>query len=249
MTYNLCSRTRARASSVSTPASEKNRPVRDDFGQLIVNLLSCAHAQDKGASFMAPEPMGSPLTSVAGSPKTVTGSPSALKHVHSYSDVVRASSPVNDPWVVRESSTPTSPVAGVSAMSNNIDTGNEDECASPKQTERHESTSNDDHPWIKVFRKGRTRVKNPEPGSEEPRTTAERAEQTPTEEWQRLTGKTPNVSMTNTTAMENTDRGEGNSKGKGIDPQNWGALDDEEFDLKEQRAALESFKTAWDLAS
>lgn len=57
------------------------------------------------------------------------------------------------------------------------------------------------------------------------------------------------VSMRDTTTEEHADRGEGNSKGKGVDPRNWGVLDDEDLDLEEQRAALESFKTARDLAS
>jgi len=54
----------ARASSVSTPTSEKNKPVRDDFGQLIVDLLSSAYAQNKGPSMATGDknPVDSPLT-------------------------------------------------------------------------------------------------------------------------------------------------------------------------------------------
>jgi hypothetical protein len=51
--------------------------------------------------------------------------------------------------------------------------------------------------------------------------------------------------------MREMNLNEGTSKGKGADPQNWGnaMLEDEDLDLEEQRAALESFKTAKEIAS
>jgi hypothetical protein len=51
--------------------------------------------------------------------------------------------------------------------------------------------------------------------------------------------------------MREMNLNEGTSKGKGADPQNWGnaMIEDEDLDLEEQRAALESFKTAKEIAS
>lgn len=79
--------------------------MRDDFGQLIVGLLSSAHALGKGPSLVArPDPPeGSSFTSLASSPRTVIENSSTLEPVHSYSDVVPASSPVIDVKIEQES--------------------------------------------------------------------------------------------------------------------------------------------------
>ncbi|KAG1719770.1 uncharacterized protein EDB91DRAFT_1179744 [Suillus paluster] len=103
-TYNTHSRTRTRASSVSTPAHKKNVKVRDDFGNLIVNLLSSVKTPVEGPRSPAepPNAAGSPLTSEGRSYETENEIQPALRPVRSYSDVVRVRTPSVDPWVDRE---------------------------------------------------------------------------------------------------------------------------------------------------
>ncbi|KAG1781814.1 hypothetical protein EV702DRAFT_1041572 [Suillus placidus] len=193
MTYNLRSRTRARASSVSTPASEKNRLVRDDFGQLIVDLLSSAHAQGKGASLKAGpiDPLDSSLSLLASSPRTIMENPAALGPTRSYSEVVRASSPVSDQDVVQEGIIRPEPIVS-SADNDKIELAeSKNERAELGTVQQPEFTSgdedDDDRPWIQVFRKGRNQAKTPERLSSEPirtsarqsfKTAKERASQT-----------------------------------------------------------------------
>ncbi|KAG1726359.1 uncharacterized protein EDB91DRAFT_1166366 [Suillus paluster] len=76
--YNTRSCTRARASSVSTPAHEKNVKVHDDFGNLIVNLLSSVKTPAEG-----PRSPGQ-------SYETENEIQPTLRPIRSYSDVVRA---------------------------------------------------------------------------------------------------------------------------------------------------------------
>ncbi|KAG1750779.1 hypothetical protein EDB19DRAFT_1676922, partial [Suillus lakei] len=103
--YNLRSRTRARASSLSTPASDKNFKVSEAFGNLIVNLLSSNKTPVEGPGEIAvqPDPVESPLTSAGRSVEIDKEKNSVLRPVRSYSDVVRASGPVLDLRTERES--------------------------------------------------------------------------------------------------------------------------------------------------
>ncbi|KAG0692532.1 hypothetical protein DFH29DRAFT_882346 [Suillus ampliporus] len=245
MSYNLRSRTRARASSVSTPASEK---------------IDRAEAQNKGPSLMAGAnySVESPLSSVAGSPKTITKGSPALRPVRSYSDVVRASSPVSNLQVAQESNVQPNLETGIGKDPNEDLAGSNDEHDSHRVTENeeHELTSSeeddDDRPWIEVLRKGRNRAKTPEALSNEQRETVGKAERMLTQaERQRLAKRNFSVSTRETATTRETDHGEGPSKGKGTDPRNWGTamIEDEDLNLDEQRAALESFRTAKELAS
>ncbi|KAG1784934.1 uncharacterized protein HD556DRAFT_1461102 [Suillus plorans] len=244
MTYNTRSRTRARASSVSTPASEKNEPVRDDYGNFIVNIMTLAQkaAQGSGSAAGTQAPVESPLTSVEGSPGTEMESPSALRPTRSYSDVVRASSPGSDQTVAQESILRPKPMfspAGGNKINELAESGGKrvrsDTAKEPELTSSDED--DDDRPWIQVSHKGRDRAKTPERLYKEPLRNSARRES--------------NVSSQSTPATREMDLGEGTSKGKGVDPRNWGdaMLDEEDLNLEEQRAALESFKTAREIAS
>ncbi|KAG1787100.1 uncharacterized protein HD556DRAFT_1504036 [Suillus plorans] len=243
-TYNLHSRTRARASSVSTPASEKNAPVRDAYGNFIVDLLSLVHEASKGPGTAAKtqEPVESPLTSVGGSPGTKTESLSTLRPTCSYSEVVRASSPGSDRTVAQEITLRPKPIFSPADGDNdNRLTESEGKHVHSDVAKEPELTSSDedddDRPWIQVSCKGRDWAKTPERPSKEPLRTSARCES--------------DVSSQNTPAMRGTNLGEGTSKGKGVDPRNWGdaMLDEEDLDLEEQRATLESFKTVKEIAS
>ncbi|KAG2099239.1 uncharacterized protein F5147DRAFT_777355 [Suillus discolor] len=219
MTYNTRSRTRARASSVSTPASEKNAPVRDDYGNFIVNIMTLAQKAAQGSSSAAgtQAPVESPLTSVEGSPGTEMESPSALRPTRSYSDVVRASSPGSDQTVAQESTLWPKPMFSPVGGNNNnelAESGDKhvrnDMAKEPELTSSDED--DDDRPWIQVSRRGRDRAKTPEGLSRESLRTSTRHE--------------TNISSLNTPAMRETD-----------------------LDIEEQQAALESFKTAKEIAS
>lgn len=166
-TYNLRSRTRARASSVSTPASEKNAPVRDVYANFIVDLLSLADkaAKDPVPVDGTPAPAESPLTLIEGSPRTEAKSPTALETTRSYSKVVRASSPASDHRVGQESMTD---LDGINARANdNVSTpagGTNDHVTFRTANEGSESSGEsddgDDRPWTTVGRRSRRGLKD-----------------------------------------------------------------------------------------
>ncbi|KAG1775050.1 hypothetical protein EV702DRAFT_1047174 [Suillus placidus] len=155
--------------------------VRDDFGQLIVDLLSSAHAQGKGASLKAGpiDPLDSSLSSLASSPRTIMESPATLGPTRLYSEVVHASSPVSDQDVVQEGIIGPEPIVS-SADNDKIELAeSKNERAEWGTVQQPEFTSGDEdddnRPWIQVFCKGRNRAKMPERLSSEPiRTSARR---------------------------------------------------------------------------
>ncbi|KAG1719376.1 uncharacterized protein EDB91DRAFT_1340942 [Suillus paluster] len=246
-TYNLRSRTRVRASSVSTPAHEKNIEVRDDFGNFIVNILSSAQITAEGPSSRAalPDSVESPLTSTGQSERTGSESPSALRPMHSYNDVVCASSPVSDPRVKQENTLALDTITGVE-LDTNADTPVERsidhvtfETASDK-SEHTGSEDNDDHPWTTVQHNKGSRAKTPDILTGAQKSTVQAAERQ-----ERLSQRD-----STTAPSEMSPSGGGPSKGKGIDPGNWGAITNEgEIDIEEQCTALESYRVAKDLAS
>ncbi|KAG1833666.1 hypothetical protein DFJ58DRAFT_847754 [Suillus subalutaceus] len=148
-------------------------------------------------------------------------SPTVLRPVRSYSEVVRASSPENDPRVAQESKMLLNPVGG---DSNKNFAESEDECVSHKRNLYLPAVT---RVMTIALDKGLLQRKK---SGQDPRYT---------------------LNIRESPATKDTDRGEGTSKGKGADPRNWGAalLDDEDIDLEEQRITLESFKTAKELAS
>ncbi|KAG1791608.1 uncharacterized protein HD556DRAFT_1437292 [Suillus plorans] len=254
MTYNLRSRTRARASSVSTPASEKNAPVRDAYGNFIVDIITLAHkaAQGSGPSAGTQAPAESPLTSVEGSPVTEAESPSALRPIRSYSDVVRVSSPASDQRVEQESVVNLSGINIANANESTLAEGTTDHVtfrtANEDSESLEESNDGDDRPWITVDRKGRRDKKDlADQIKESGELTVEQlkvvnaARKSLTEtERRRLGRREANVGQREST-RPTTDT---ESKGKGVDPRNWGALaHEDEIDVEEQRVALESYKT------
>ncbi|KAG1785780.1 uncharacterized protein HD556DRAFT_1456311 [Suillus plorans] len=264
-TYNLRSRTRTRASSVSTPASEKNALVRDVYANFIVDLLSLADkaAKDPVPVDGTPAPAESPLTSIEGSPRTEAKSPTALETTRSYSEVVRASSPASDHRVGQESITD---LDGINARANdNVSTpagGTNDHVTFRTANEGSESSGEsddgDDRPWTTVGRRSRRGLKDlteqaKKPGelTVEQIKTVDTARKSLTEaERVRLSQREANIKqhMSNRQKTRGPETA-GPSKGKGADPGNWGALDSEEdIDLEGQRAALESYKAAKELA-
>ncbi|KAG1882175.1 hypothetical protein F4604DRAFT_1921897 [Suillus subluteus] len=150
-----------------------------NYRQIIAGRFS-AHEQRKDPGLTTGIDESAELTSVVGSPSTITKNSPALRPIRTYSDVVRASSPVSDAYVTQESNTPTSPLVGLDTNSNKISAGSNDEQGSPGVTEKQKLTSSDedddDHPWIKIFRKGRNRAKTPELLSQEQRETVGKAE-------------------------------------------------------------------------
>ncbi|KAG1874102.1 hypothetical protein C8R48DRAFT_769477 [Suillus tomentosus] len=200
-------------------------------------------AQGSGPTARTPALAESPLTSVEGSMVTEAESPAVLRPIHSYSDVVRARSPVSDRTVAHESVLKPKPIISMAGRDNNNNelTESGGKRVQSDVAERPELTSSDedddDHPWIEVSRRGRERAKTPEWLSNEPLKTPATCE--------------INISSQSMTAEREMNLGEGTSKGKGVDPQNWGdmMLNEEELDLEGQRAALESFKMAKEIAS
>ncbi|KAG2140088.1 hypothetical protein DEU56DRAFT_798567 [Suillus clintonianus] len=266
--YNLRSRTRARASSLSTPASVKNLKVSEAFGNLVVNLLSSSQtlAEGPGPKAELPDSIESPLTSSGRSFEVEKESPSALRPVRSYSDVVRASSPARDHQVGQESNISLDAVTGIALDDdvNVLDHKTREYTTFETASERSEVTSDNDdgdsRPWTTVDKKGRRKHKpkgkapeRPQDLSSEQRAAVETARKRLTSKERELCARreeslSRREETTTTPGLEI--RGAGPSKGKGMDPRNWGALvEEEEINLEEQRAALESYRKAKDIAN
>jgi hypothetical protein len=257
--YNTRSRTRARASSVSTPANVKNVKVRDVFGELIPNTLTVGEqgkVEEATANVpSSPSSGGSPLTSEGKSSRTPSETGSAMRTVRSYSDVVRASSPESDHVSQEKQPTVATAVVGTEADSsvNISDEPSMEQAAYETASENSESPTSedgDDRPWTTVARKRNKgqeirskepesdRAKRPDELTDEQRTAVRKAEGRLTEaERTKLALREEKVRQ----ALEI-----GPSKGKGTDPRNWGGIQlvPEEIDLAAQKAALESYRLA-----
>ncbi|KAG2158627.1 uncharacterized protein EDB93DRAFT_1100283 [Suillus bovinus] len=180
-------------------------------------------------------------------------------------DVVHASSPVKDPKVEQESTLALNTATNINVwdqgdtvlekMAENITfhTANENSGITS------ESDDGDDRPWITVGRKClcggniyEQQAKTPEGLTSEQIEMVNKANSKLTEkEHLSIERQEMNVSRRELShPMVGSDpRGEGTSKGKGVDPANWGALtDDEDINLEEQRAALESYHKAKEVA-
>jgi hypothetical protein len=212
--------------------------VRDTYGNFIVDIITLAHkaAQGSGPTARTQVPAKSPLTLMEGSIETEVESPSVLRPIHSYSDVVYVSSPGSNRTVARERMLNPEPIISMAVHEDNNNELADGGCKPIRSdvAERPELTSsdedNDNCPWIEVSHRGRERAKTPERLLKEPL-------------------KTPG--SPNLNAKRETNLGEGTSKGKGVGPRNWGnaMLDEEDLDLEEQRAVLESFKMVKEITS
>ncbi|KAG1721725.1 uncharacterized protein EDB91DRAFT_1274903 [Suillus paluster] len=243
--YNTRSCTHARAHSVSTPAHKKNVKVRDDFGNLIINLLSSVKTPAEGPRSPAepPNAAGSPLTSEGRSYETENEIQPALRPIRSYSDVVfEIPTAENIPAPVEKST---------DIMSYETASENEGLTSQPED--------NDDRSWSTVARKcnrktifndvNKSRAKRPNELTKEQKKVVSAAEQQLTEdECTRVNRR--KYSVRHDCGNDTESPGEGPSKGKGPDPWNWGAmnLEEEELDMEAQRAALESYKLAKQMA-
>ncbi|KAG1831525.1 hypothetical protein EV424DRAFT_1342894 [Suillus variegatus] len=246
--YNLRSRPHARASSLSTPASEKIPKVSDTFGEVVLNPV-----------FSQTTPAEGPTLTVAENRR-----PSVPGPVCFYSDVVHASSPGIDIKVEQESNVALDAVSPVTLDDpvNNMTERTAEyatfRTANESIMNSSESSDGDDRPWIQVGRRSRRGKSNPKSeiqGREkltvEQLQAVNAARKSLTEdESLRLSRREASVNRNNARLMtEHGNLGEGTSKGKGIDPRNWGALsDEEEINLDDQRAALESFRKAKEVA-
>jgi hypothetical protein len=184
---------------------------------------------------------------------------SVPRPVRFYSDVVRACSPAPDVKVEQESNIALDAITSVEVSTNvNEMAEGAAECATFRTAQESsvyssESEDGDDRPWITVGRKSRRGRNTTSPRTEKPegltdeqlRAVNEAKKGLTEDESLRLSRREASVSRRGTTMTEPESRDEGPSKGKGVDPKNWGALvDDEEIDVEAQHAAFESYKLA-----
>lgn len=156
--YNLRSRSHARASSLSTLASEKIPKVSDTFGDVVLNPLFSKNTPAEGPNPMGelPNSVESPLTSEGRSTRTENRRQSALESPRSYSEVVRACSPAIDIKVEQESNIALDAITSVE-VHNDINETMEGagDCATFRTAQESsksssESDDGDDRPWITV---------------------------------------------------------------------------------------------------
>lgn len=161
--YHTRSRTRARASSVSTSAKEKKVKVRDDFGESTPYPLTEKAGKLSVKTPSAPGAWDSDLTSVGKVSRTPSESGSAMRMVRSYSDVVRASSPVPDK-VSQENQLTAAAIVEIAADSHaNIFDGLSMEHAACETTSENSESprdkDGDDLPWTTVAAASATKDK------------------------------------------------------------------------------------------